>query len=137
LHDGARQRVVSVRIRLGLLAERLPGASERGLLDRAGRELESALAEIRSVTRDGRPELLVQRGIVACLRSLASDAPIEVTVEAQAVGRYPERIERNVYFSCVEALQNVVKHAGRRAVARIRLAERRKALVFEVEDSGV
>jgi signal transduction histidine kinase len=62
---------------------------------------------------------------------------VPVSVDAEGVGRYPEDIERNVYFCCLEALQNVVKHAGRDAVARVRLSGTASKVVFEVEDSGV
>ena len=58
LHDSAQQRLVSVRIQLGLLAERAASDDERASIDKLGRGLEDALADIRSVTRDGAPRTL-------------------------------------------------------------------------------
>ena len=57
LHDSAQQRLVSVRIHLGLLAQAAGTATEREAIERLGRELDAALAEIRDVTRDGSPQL--------------------------------------------------------------------------------
>jgi signal transduction histidine kinase len=42
-----------------------------------------------------------------------------------------------VYFCCLEALQNVAKHAGPDAPATVTLWEGEGRLSFEVRDSGV
>jgi signal transduction histidine kinase len=136
LHDSAQQRVVSVRIRLGILASR-HATDGSDTIAELGRELEMALAEIRDVTRDGSPRLLLQAGVTDALRALAAHAPLPVTVESRAFGRYEPQLERNVYFACAEALQNAAKHAGPKARARIRLTGDRRRVEFTVEDSGV
>jgi len=136
LHDSAQQRLISVRIRLGLLASAATSAEERGRFDELGRELEDALADIRSVTRAGSPELLARFGVPSCLRSAASTSPIPIRIEAVGFGRLDPRVEQGVYYCCVEALQNVVKHAGPNAVARVRLRRTNDNVTFEVEDSG-
>ena len=137
LHDSAQQRLVSVRIHLGLLAQQVEQDDERETIEQLGRDLDAALGEIRAVTREGYPQLLLRNGVAASLRTAASNAPLPVTIEADGFGRYPHRLERSVYFCCLEALQNVVKHAGQNAVARIRLIGGTGRIVFEVEDSGV
>jgi signal transduction histidine kinase len=137
LHDSAQQRLVSVRIHLGLLAEDAEDAARRVTIEQLGSDLDLALREIGAVTRDGMPESLRLRGLASSLRSATLHSPVPVSVDAEGVGRYPEDIERNVYFCCLEALQNVVKHAGRDAVARVRLSGTASKVVFEVEDSGV
>jgi signal transduction histidine kinase len=137
LHDSAQQRLVSVRIHLGLLADVAEDPAERARIEQLGMDLDTALAEIAAVTRDGYPQLLQLRGVAPSLRSAALHSPVPVTIEADGFGRYPEPVERNVYFCCVEALQNVVKHAGRNAKARVRLSGTPTRVVFEVEDSGV
>jgi signal transduction histidine kinase len=53
---------------------------------------------------------------------------------AASAGTPPET-EAAVYFSCLEALQNVVKHAGATAVL-VRLEEDRSGLRFSVADDG-
>jgi signal transduction histidine kinase len=45
-------------------------------------------------------------------------------------------VESAAYFCCLEALQNVAKHAGAAAGATLRLAIRDGALEFAIEDDG-
>lgn len=137
LHDGAQQRLVSVRIHMGLLAERTDAENEHDAIEALGRDLDAALADIRNVTRDGSPELLKRNGVADFLRSVAAHAPRSVTVEAVNFGRYAPPIERGIYFCCVEALQNAVKHAGPTAAVRIRLVGEAHRVAFWVDDSGV
>jgi signal transduction histidine kinase len=136
LHDSAQQRLISVRIRLGLLASAAASADERERLEQLGQELDDALVDIRSVTRAGSPELLARFGVPSCLRSAASTSPVPVRIEAVGFGRLDPQIEQSVYYCCLEALQNVIKHAGPDAVARIRLRRTSDNVTFEVEDSG-
>jgi len=136
LHDSAQQRLISVRIHLGLLASAAASADERERLEQLGQELDDALVDIRSVTRAGSPELLARFGVPSCLRSAASTSPVPVRIEAVGFGRLDPQIEQSVYYCCLEALQNVIKHAGPNAVARIRLRRASDNVTFEVEDSG-
>src|SRR5436190_7672677 len=50
IHDSAQQRLVSVRIHLGLLAQDAP-AQERTAIEDLGRDLDAALADIRNAMR--------------------------------------------------------------------------------------
>jgi signal transduction histidine kinase len=137
LHDSAQQRLVSVRIHLSVLADRSDGTAVRESLDRLGGEIDAALDDIRTVTLEGAPLLLFQAGVPGALRSVAAHAPMPVVVEASSFGRYDIPVERGIYYCCLEALQNVVKHAGPTASARIRLEAKRGRITFVVEDSGV
>lgn len=137
LHDSAQQRLVSVRIHMGLLAERATSDEERAAIEQLGDDLDAALADIRSVTRDGGPELLLRTGVAESLKAVAAHTPLDVSVVTQNFGRYAPRIERGVYYSCLEALQNVVKHAGPTATVSIRLVGEPGRVMFSVEDSGV
>jgi signal transduction histidine kinase len=135
LHDSAQQRIISVKIRLAMIADTVP-TSDREALERIGHELDDALGEIRAVTWGNLTAQLHRLGVAASLRTLAASTPVPVTVEVDGFGRYSPRVERSVYFCCAEALQNVVKHAGPRAAARIRLSHRQDCVSFEVEDTG-
>jgi signal transduction histidine kinase len=137
LHDSAQQRLVSVRIHMGLLAQSAATQEERAAMEQLGRDLDSAIAEIRNVTRDGSPELLLRNGVAESIRSVAAHTPRKVTVETLNFERYSPQIERGIYFCCIEALQNVVKHAGPTAVVRIRLVGESHRVSFSVDDSGV
>src|SRR5262249_31736066 len=46
-------------------------------------------------------------------------------------------IEAAVYFCCVEALENAIRHGGPCARAAARVWQEHDALHFEVEDDGV
>jgi signal transduction histidine kinase len=58
-----------------------------------------------------------------------------VSVEADAVGRYPADVEATVYFCTLEALQNVAKYAEADGTV-IRLVQSNGTLSFEVVDEG-
>jgi signal transduction histidine kinase len=133
LHDGVQQRLVSVRIRMGMLAQR--HRRERTSLTALARDVDAALSEIRSVTLHGSPDLLRRVGVPASLRSAALSSTVPVVIDAPGFGRLTPLIERNLYFCCLEAIQNIIKHAGARK-AWIRLRRERSRVTFEVEDVG-
>jgi len=58
-----------------------------------------------------------------------------VEVEPNGIGRYPAETEAAVYFSCLEALQNVAKYAEASS-ATVRLSQSNGSLTFEVADDG-
>jgi signal transduction histidine kinase len=58
-----------------------------------------------------------------------------VSLEGTA-SRSTEEAEVAVYFSCLEAIQNVAKHAGRNAHATVRLRHDHGTLVVDIEDDG-
>jgi signal transduction histidine kinase len=138
LHDGAQQRLIALRIRLGLAEDLLktnPGAGVQEV-HQLGFEAERALEELRSLGDGVYPPLLTGRGLHDALRSVAAQAPLAVHVVAVGVTRHPVEIESSVYFTCVEALQNVVKHAVGATGVWITLGQTRDHLSFEIVDDG-
>ena len=131
LHDGAQQRLVALRIKLELAAERM---DDPELLRGLGADVEEALDEIRDLARGIYPAPLADRGLVEGLRAAALRSPLPTTVLAAGVRRYPREIESAAYFCCLEALQNAAKHAGATA-AVIDLSDN-GALHAEVRDDG-
>ena len=59
-----------------------------------------------------------------------------VHVAAVGVARHPIEIESAVYFTCAEALQNAIKHAGSATGVWIGLSQTRTSLRFEIRDDG-
>jgi signal transduction histidine kinase len=137
LHDGAQQQLVALAIKLGLL-ERVvskdPEAAQ-AMVAEARTETNEALETLRDLARGIYPPILADQGLAAALASQARKAPLPVEVEPHGIGRYPQEAEAAVYFSCLEALQNVAKYAEASA-ATIRLAQTNGSLVFEVVDDG-
>jgi signal transduction histidine kinase len=137
LHDGAQQRLVALRIKLGLAEEALAEdpARSRELLQEIGDETVEALEDVRSLAHGVYPALLLQRGLPDALREAALRSPIRVSVDARGIGRYPREVESAVYFCCMEAMQNAVKHGvGARLIAIVLSDDGR--LRFEVADDG-
>lgn len=138
LHDGVQQQIVGLRLKLDLASETIKADPARGelMLGRVGRELDDLLGTLRSLAKGIYPSILEQRGLRDALVSAALSAPVPVSVIAPTIRRYEEDVEVGVYFCCLEAIQNVVKHAGAGARTSVRLWEQGDWLRFEVRDSG-
>ena len=139
LHDGAQQRLIALRIKLQLAADRsrndASGTPE--LFDKLGAEVDVAIAELRSLAHGVFPPVLTSFGPAEALRGTVRDAPLPTTVSGRNLGRHSPEAERAVYFCCLEALQNVYKHARTATAAHITIAENAHELTFEVIDDGV
>ena len=139
LHDGAQQRLVALTIDLGLASERLDTdpAEARRLVLEGQSQARQALAEIRDLVRGIAPSILLDRGLVPALESIAGPGPIPTSIRSElAAGeRLPASVERAAYFVATEALTNVAKHsAATRAEVRVR--REGDNLVVEVRDDG-
>jgi signal transduction histidine kinase len=137
LHDGAQQHLVALKVKLGL-AELLMGRDREKAMVTLGQlkaDADEALDTLRDLARGIYPPLLADRGLAAALESQARKATVPVTVDADGVGRYSQEVEAAVYFSVLEALQNVQKYAGASRV-EVRLREESGELRFSVDDDG-
>jgi signal transduction histidine kinase len=138
LHDGAQQRLVALRIQLGQAAELVadePKAGSRLLSELAG-EAQGALDELRDLVHGIYPPVLIDEGLEAAIRALAQDTHVRARLDLPGIPRHEPEMEASVYFTCMEAVQNAVKHAGSGAIITIQLRERRGGLYFEVRDTG-
>ena len=138
LHDGCQQRLIALRIKLGLAEDLVDAENEPALrlIEEIAVDAEAALEDLHTVVHGVYPSLLVDRGLADAFRGLARSAPMPVRVLAEGSSRYPAEVEAAVYFACAEALQNVAKHAGAVATARIALRHDGSGLSFEVRDDG-
>ncbi|MBV8218616.1 MAG: hypothetical protein JO325_09130 [Solirubrobacterales bacterium] len=139
LHDGVQQHLVGLRIKLDMATETLKADAEQGerALESVGRQMDDVLQELRLLARGIYPSLLHECGLRESLRAAARSSPLAVSVRAPGIGRFPEEVEVAVYFCSLEALQNVVKHAGPDATAIVTLSREGPWLCFEVHDTGV
>jgi signal transduction histidine kinase len=138
LHDGAQQNLVALKVKLGVaatVAQRDP-AKARELMLGLETDIERTIESLRELARGLYPALLADYGLVAALDAQARKTGIAVEIDAADVNRYPQEVEAAVYFSCLEALQNVAKHAKASHV-RLRLRERDDRLELSIEDDGV
>jgi signal transduction histidine kinase len=137
IHDGAQQQLVALAVKARLarsLVDR-DGAKAREMLDQIGVETRDALENLRDLARGIYPPLLADKGLVAALEAQARKAMLPVTIAPDGVGRYAQEVEAAVYFSILEALQNVAKYANAPNVS-IALEHDDGRLTFEVRDDG-
>jgi signal transduction histidine kinase len=137
IHDGAQQQLVALTVKLRLLeqiAER-DGAKAKQMAGDLQTDATAALEDLRDLARGIYPPLLADKGLGAALEAQARKAVVSTTVSADGIGRFPQDVESAVYFSCLEALQNIAKYAEA-SQATIVLTNGEGTLRFTVTDDG-
>jgi len=137
IHDGAQQQLVALTVKLRLLeqiAER-DGAKAKQMAGDLQTDATAALEDLRDLARGIYPPLLADKGLGAALEAQARKAVVPTTVSADGIGRFPQDVEAAVYFSCLEALQNIAKYAEA-SQATIALTNGEGTLRFTVTDDG-
>ena len=137
IHDGAQQQLVALAVRLKLadtLVDRDPAKAHEALAQLQA-DTSRTLDDLRDLARGIYPPLLADEGLGAALQAQARRAAIPVDVHVVLEERYPPEVEAAVYFSCLEALQNVAKYAeATRATVHVHADG--AGLTFEVADDG-
>jgi signal transduction histidine kinase len=137
IHDGAQQHLVALAVSLGLARDLVkddPIAAAE-LLDEVSADIRTTIAEVRDLAHGIYPPLLKESGIAAALTAAGARCPVPILVEADALPRLEQEVETAVYFCCLEAMQNAVKHApGEPVTVRLRCED--ALLRFEVRDDG-
>jgi signal transduction histidine kinase len=137
IHDGAQQRLVALSVKLRLaqsMAAKDPVETGR-LLEQLQADTTETLEDLRDLARGIYPPLLADKGLVSALEAQTRRSLVPVELHPDGAGRYQQDVEAAVYFSVLEALQNVAKYANAGQVD-VRLAEADGALTFEVRDDG-
>jgi len=137
LHDGAQQDLVALKLKLAAaqaVAERDPSQT-REMLAGLVTDVSNAVETLRELARGIYPPVLADFGLAAALRAQAARSPLPVEVDVDGIGRYPLEVEAAVYFCCLEALQNAVKHAHAGRVA-ICVRDQAGQLSFTIADDG-
>ncbi|HEV2922430.1 MAG TPA: histidine kinase [Solirubrobacteraceae bacterium] len=139
LHDGAQQHLVGMRLRLEMAAELMSRDHERGvgMLAEIAAQMDEALEDVRNLAKGVYPPLLPEHGLGEAIRSANRRSPWPASLDVGGIGRYASDTESAVYFCCLEALQNITKHAGPAVGGAIHLWEDGERLHFEVSDEGV
>ena len=137
LHDGAQQRLVALALEVRLARARVekdPGAAGP-FLERVGKELTDASAELRELARGIHPAVLTERGLAPAISALVSRAPLPVDIVGLPDDRLPPATEATAYFTVAEALTNVAKYAEA-SHATVRMEREDGILAVEVSDDG-
>ena len=142
LHDGLGPSLAAARLKVQAARSVSPTQPDRAdaLLDGLDADLADLLDEVRRISRDLRPPVLDELGLMPALRvraaQFADEANLEVIVDGpDDLPALPAAVEAAAFRIAVEALTNVRRHSrARRCAVRVRLAD---ALEIEVADDGV
>ncbi len=137
IHDGAQQQLVALAVKLKLADNLIERDTTKAheLLEQIQQETHAALEDLRDLARGIYPPLLADKGLPAALEAQGRKSGLPVMLRADGVGRYPQAVEAAVYFSCLEALQNVAKYAEASEIV-ITLADQGDRIAFTVTDDG-
>jgi two-component system NarL family sensor kinase len=119
LHDGVGPSLTGISMGLRTVVRRLrrTGAQvdDVALLDRLGDEVDASAGEVKRIVRDLRPTALDDQGLAGALAEFARslDGVLEVTLTLPSVDyTLSAAVEIATYRIAMEALNNVVRHAG-------------------------
>jgi len=140
LHDSATQTIFGMTLATQsalLLLERDP-SRVGAQLDRLNQLAQSALAEIRTLVSELRPDQVAAGGLAAALRRHLAERQLpetlSVSLEVEGERRLSSAEEECLFRIAQEALNNIVKHAqASQARIRLHLAE---PLSMEIQDQG-
>jgi signal transduction histidine kinase len=138
LHDGAQSRLVALKLLLSSarLRARRGGEDVDAMIGQAIDELDTSLSELRELARGIHPAVLTDRGLEPALQTLASRAPVPVTVDADEGERLPGAVESAAYFVVSEALANVAKYA-QATQAAVAVHRANGLVTVDVTDDGI
>jgi len=135
LHDGVQQRLVALTMTLGSAELEAPEGAALELVQKAHREAEEALEDLRATVRGIHPRVLVDHGLPAAVHEVADRAPVPVRVDLEVPDRLDGAVEAAAYFVVSEALTNVARHADA-TQASVAGQVRGGRLVLTVTDDG-
>ena len=145
IHDGAQQQLVALLIMLRSLGRRAtPGELPASALDGVRAVLATTAETLTRLSTGNAPAVLANEGLEAALREAADSISrvgpaVDVQVGAPAPGTYclagSVEADTAVYFCCLEALQNAVKHAAATRV-EVRVLADADHVEFAVVDDG-
>ena len=137
LHDGPQQRLVRLGMDLSAAQRRLDDdpRQARTLLDEALQQSQSALAEIRTLSRGIAPPILAEQGLEAAITALAARGTIPTSVEVEDV-QLSDAAQNAAYFVVAEALTNMEKHSQAPS-ASVEVRRVGALAVINITDDGI
>jgi two-component system NarL family sensor kinase len=133
LHDSISQLLIAVRYNLDAALGRSADVPAVGaLVQKSGKTLDTAISEVRRISKDLRPSVLDDIGLVSAIRALAEDfaaSGLDISVDADPQppksARLPEEARTALYRVTQEALTNIAKHSGAtKAFIAMRISDR-------------
>lgn len=140
IREGPQRQLLAIGARLreaSDVAETVPEAAG-AILEELGERANATLEGLRDLARGIFPPLLADEGIVPALKAHVRKAGANATFDVRpgvADLRFDADTEAAVYFCCLQALQNVMRHAGN-APAVVSIDAKGSELRFSVIDRG-
>ncbi|MEL6679361.1 MAG: histidine kinase, partial [Pseudomonadota bacterium] len=142
LHDGISQLLVSIRYSLELAARRIQTGLGDGLepIETSKASLNTAIQEVRRISRDLRPGALDDLGLSPALQSLCDEfserTGIATRLDTVALRNSLNSDGKTALFRVAqEALTNIERHAGASEV-RVEIKPHRRGITMTVRDNG-
>ena len=138
LDSGPQQQLVALKVMLGPTRKQAAqtGATKTAeVLTQLEADAGEAIRAVREFSGGVYPPLLEAEGLAVAIAHQTQRAPLPVAVVADGLGRYSSEIEAAVYFTILEALQNIAKYAGASTVSVV-LRQADGELSFEATDDG-
>jgi signal transduction histidine kinase len=138
LHDGAKQRLVSLSLALRLARTQLGPDEDPDLIcrmDQAGQEIGAAIDELRELAHGIYPAVLTDEGLAAAVEALGERAVIPVRVVAVPQGRFPRPVEAAAYFLVADACGKIAASVGASSVS-VEVKQEGGRLLVEVTGKG-
>lgn len=142
LHDSVTQLLFSMtlfsRAAKDAMAED-DGVRLEGILDELGNSSIQALREVRSLLFELQPPSVEELGLARALTRrfdmVERRVGVRVVAHFEALPDVPPQVERDLYFVAIEALNNVLKHAGADEVSMV-LARNNDHIQMILTDNG-
>ncbi len=143
LHDGIVQSLTGLSLRLQKVFGGIRSTSpeQERQFTSSKNMLDDSIAELRTISHQMMPRVLAERGLVPAMDDMLHKAfdssEINYEFEHHKVDgeRFPEYIEVSLYRISQELVNNIIKHAGAKAVS-IQLLKTKSHLVLVMEDNG-
>ncbi len=131
IHEGPERQLID-------LGRNLSSVERPDQIDPLIQQANDTLEGLRDLARGIFPPLLAEQGVVAALgahiRKVGANATVEAS-DAFRAQRFDPDTEACIYFCCLQAIQNVIRHADN-APCVVALSSDADAIAFEIRDDG-
>lgn len=141
LHDGIGQMLSAVKLNLAAIDNKeLTESNDEIQLEKAIVLIDESCSEIRNISHNMMPAILIKSGLIAALNELAkrvsTTSGIKIYVDHdESIGRIESDYEINLFRIVQELLNNIIKHAAATEV-HIHLNKEAENLNLMIEDNG-
>lgn len=139
LHDGLGQLLSTAKLNISVLEDALPPDETQGIKN-ALSLLDNAIDEVRTISHNMMPGVLIRLGLISALRELARKISASNKIKVELNADYNERLnEANevvIYRIIQESVNNMLKHSNASAIV-ITLHKNKDDLFIEIKDNGI